>query len=135
MHQSLSNRIQNSIDKKKKVKVIKKIPTPQKNEKVSNIDSLRGEDIFKDSLEGSYNISKTNILIPDSLNNTKNSLINSIISQQDDYTEEKTKECTKSKLNKNSKQNSIEKNIIEYGEETKKIEILIKLIKSMKKKK
>ena len=121
MHQSLSTRIQNSIDKKKKVKVIKKIPTPQKNEKVSNIDSLRGEDIFKDSLEGSYNISKTNILIPDSLNNTKNSLINSIISHQDDYTEEKTKECTKSKLNKNSKQNSIEKNNIEYGEETKKI--------------
>lgn len=122
MLHSLSNRIQNSIEKKKKVKVIKKIPTPKKNDIISNKDSLRGDDLFKDSLEGSYNISKTNILIPDSLNNTRNSLINSLISHQDDYTEEKTKECTKAKLKQNSKQNSSEKNnIIDYGEETKKI--------------
>ena len=122
MLHSLSNRIQNSIEKKKKVKVIKKIPTPKKNDIIPNKDSLRGDDLFKDSLEGSYNISKTNILIPDSLNNTRNSLINSLISHQDDYTEEKTKECTKAKLKQNSKQNSSEKNnIIDYGEETKKI--------------
>ena len=58
------------------VKITKKIKNDSSHS-FSNIASNKHlENTFKDSLEGSISESKTNILIPDSLNNTKSSLGN-----------------------------------------------------------
>ena len=61
--------------KNHELKLTKKSINESSSHSISNIQSCRhNENTFKDSLEGSISESRTNILIPDSLNNTKSSI-------------------------------------------------------------
>ena len=97
------------------------IKYPKKNINNSSSHSISSITVnknldFKDSLEGSISESRTNLLIPDSLNNTKSSIGNNFLSKKN----------SKKKLNKkenNLKENGIKNTLImNNGEKTKKID-------------
>ena len=81
------------------------------------------ENTFKDSLEGSISESKTNILIPDSLNNTKSSIGNPNIKRKNKknniHESEKNKNISNGEKIENEDNFSSSKN---NGERTKKID-------------
>ena len=87
----------------------------------NTINKKRKKSMFKDSLDENISESKTNILIPDSLNNTKNSIIidtirnisnNNNLSNNSDRAKINKKNINDEDKNKNSKKE----------EETKKID-------------
>ena len=98
------------------IKVSKKRLNNSSSHSISSIGANKYPD-FKDSLEGSISESKTNILIPDSLNNTKSSINygNIIIKNS------KKKNCLNLKPG-NSKENGIGIDLINNEEKTKKID-------------
>ena len=90
----------------------------------SNVASNKHlENTFKDSLEGSISESKTNILIPDSLNNTKSSIGNPNIKRKNKknniHESEKNKNISNGEKIENEDNFSSSKN---NGERTKKID-------------
>ena len=72
------NTIPQPLSRPNEIKIYKKNINDSSLHSLSNIPSNKHllENTFKDSLEGSISESKTNILIPDSLNNTKSSIGN-----------------------------------------------------------
>ena len=106
------------------IKNSKKNFTDSSSHSISNIPSNKHLDNnnFKDSLEGSVTESKTNIFIPDSLNNTKSSLgniINKINSKKNKLNDSKNnKNISKSFNGENDEKNSGKNN----EETTKKID-------------
>ena len=72
------NTIPQPLSRPNEIKIYKKNINDSSSHSLSNIPSNKHllENTFKDSLEGSISESKTNILIPDSLNNTKSSIGN-----------------------------------------------------------
>ena len=89
----------------------KKNITDSSSHSISNIPSNKKlENTFKDSLEGSISESKTNILIPDSLNNTKSSIGNGNINikknkKKRNINEDKNKNINNDEKEGNNKSN------------------------------
>ena len=111
------------LNRSKEIKTSKKNKNDSSNS-FSNIPSNKHlENTFKDSLEGSISESKTNILIPDSLNNTKSSIGNPNIKRKNrkkDLNESgKDKNSSIRDKNENEENNSSNKN---NEESTKKID-------------
>ena len=97
------------------IKISKRMINNSSSHSISSININKNLD-FKDSLEGSISESRTNILIPDSLNNTKSSIGNNYLSKKNSK--------NKIKLKKNNiEENGIklEQNI-NNEEKTKKID-------------
>ena len=105
------------------IKIQKKTINDSSSHSFSNIPSNKQlENNFKDSLEGSISESKTNLLIPDSLNNTKSSIGN--INNKKNNKRKNINEADINKDNNNKNENG-EKESIWYNnneESTKKID-------------
>ena len=97
------------------IKLSKRSINNSSSHSISSINVNKNLD-FKDSLEGSISESRTNLLIPDSLNNTKSSIGNCCLSKKNSKNKIKVK-------NNNIKENPIKLEAnINNGEKTKKID-------------
>ena len=98
------------------IKISKRNINNSSSHSISSINVNKNLD-FKDSLEGSISESRTNLLIPDSLNNTKSSIGNNYLSKKN------SKNKIKINNNNNIKENRIKINQSNNNEEkTKKID-------------